>query len=105
VHAVLIPKHRSGLTRLSRSDASHKPLLGHLLWAAAEVARQQGLEPGYRVVINDGPLGCESRFFSFRGAAFSAVPAAPAPVARRPCLLFSPARPRNIAQTPIPQNK
>lgn len=59
MHAVLIPKKRSGLTRLSRSDPSHKPLLGHLLWAASEVAKQEGLLPGFRVVINDGPLGCE----------------------------------------------
>ena len=58
VHAILIPKKRSGLTRLSKADASHKALLGHLMWAAAEVARQEGLLPGFRVVINDGPLGC-----------------------------------------------
>lgn len=58
VHVVLIPKSKQGLTRLSKADASHKPLLGHLLWAAQEVAKQEGLLPGFRVVINDGPLGC-----------------------------------------------
>lgn len=58
MHAVLIPKNRSGLTRLSKATESHKPLLGHLLWAAQEVAKQEKLLPGFRVVINDGPLGC-----------------------------------------------
>lgn len=58
VHVVLIPKSKQGLARLSKADASHKPLLGHLLWAAQEVAKQEGLLPGFRVVINDGPLGC-----------------------------------------------
>jgi len=58
VHVVLIPKRRSGLTRLSKAGAAHKPLLGHLLWAAQEVAKQEKLLPGFRVVINDGPLGC-----------------------------------------------
>jgi histidine triad (HIT) family protein len=54
VHIVLVPKHRQGLTRLSKAEDSHKALLGHLLWAAAHIARLQGLEPGWRLVINDG---------------------------------------------------
>jgi len=60
VHVVLIPKNRSGLTRLSKANETHKPLLGHLLWAAQEVAKQEQLLPGFRVVINDGPLGSQS---------------------------------------------
>jgi len=39
----------------------HKALLGHLLWAAAEVARLEGLDDGgCRFVINDGPAGAQS---------------------------------------------
>ena len=35
-------------------------MLGRLLLAARTVAAQEGLDPaGYRVVINDGPDGCE----------------------------------------------
>eukprot|EP00199_Chlamydomonas_sp_CCMP681_P005047 CAMPEP_0119107238 /NCGR_PEP_ID=MMETSP1180-20130426/9594_1 /TAXON_ID=3052 ORGANISM="Chlamydomonas cf sp, Strain CCMP681" /NCGR_SAMPLE_ID=MMETSP1180 /ASSEMBLY_ACC=CAM_ASM_000741 /LENGTH=133 /DNA_ID=CAMNT_0007092699 /DNA_START=95 /DNA_END=496 /DNA_ORIENTATION=+ len=60
VHFLVIPKKRNGLTRLSKADESHKALLGHLLWVAQHVAVQEKLEPGFRVVINDGPEGCQS---------------------------------------------
>ena len=30
-------------------------LVGHLMRVASKVAMQEGLEPGYRIVINDGP--------------------------------------------------
>ena len=32
-------------------------MLGHLLWAAAEVARMKGLANGYRTVISTGKDG------------------------------------------------
>lgn len=35
-------------------------LLGHLVLAAKKVAKQQGLNDGYRLVINDGPMGGQS---------------------------------------------
>jgi len=35
-------------------------LLGHLLIIARKVAKDQGLEKGSRVVINDGKNGCQS---------------------------------------------
>ncbi|GBF87631.1 14 kDa zinc-binding protein [Raphidocelis subcapitata] len=60
VHFLVIPKHRDGLTRLSRAEERHKALLGHLLFVAQLVAKQEGLQPGFRVVINDGPQGCQS---------------------------------------------
>eukprot|EP00249_Psilotum_nudum_P007518 c20620_g1_i1 orf=258-656(+) len=59
-HIVIIPKHRDGLTRLSKAEESHKLLLGHLLYAARVIAQQEGLSNGFRVVINDGPEGCQS---------------------------------------------
>ena len=34
--------------------------LGHLMWAAKHVAALEGLAEGYRVVVNDGPAGCQS---------------------------------------------
>lgn len=40
VHFLVVPKHRNGLTRLSKADESHKPLLGHLLYVAQLVAKQ-----------------------------------------------------------------
>ena len=132
----VIPKVRNGLTQLSKAKEEHKPLLGHLLYVAAQVSRlhfhlhvfllenscrgcrwacvawgacaiqqwgssgapqcraaacscplhkvciisavssgdmscshcttflqvakQEGLSQGYRVVVNDGPNGCQS---------------------------------------------
>ncbi|EFN59730.1 hypothetical protein CHLNCDRAFT_133322 [Chlorella variabilis] len=60
VHFLVIPKVRNGLTQLSKAKEEHKPLLGHLLYVAAQVAKQEGLSQGYRVAINDGPNGCQS---------------------------------------------
>ena len=35
-------------------------LLGHLLFVASKVAKDNGLGDGYRVVINNGRNGCQS---------------------------------------------
>jgi histidine triad (HIT) family protein len=35
-------------------------LLGHLMYVAQLVAKQQGLSKGFRVVVNDGKEGCQS---------------------------------------------
>jgi diadenosine tetraphosphate (Ap4A) HIT family hydrolase len=59
-HIVIIPKHKNGLDRLMSAEDRHIPVLGHLLWAAKRVAAQEGLGEGFRVVINDGPQGCQS---------------------------------------------
>lgn len=61
VHFLLIPKQRGALTRLSNADESYKGLLGHLLFTAQHVAKQEGLgKNGFRVVVNDGPDGSQS---------------------------------------------
>ena len=60
VHFLVIPKERDGLTRISRARPDQKALLGHLLWVASKVAKDQGLDEGYRVVINDGVHGSQS---------------------------------------------
>ncbi|KAH7285066.1 hypothetical protein KP509_33G011100 [Ceratopteris richardii] len=60
VHIVLIPKVRDGLTQLSKADERHKDILGHLLCMTAVIAKQEGIEDGYRVVINNGPSACQS---------------------------------------------
>jgi diadenosine tetraphosphate (Ap4A) HIT family hydrolase len=53
-HILIIPKHKQGLTGLSRAEEHHEAILGKLLVAAAKIAKQEGLEQGYRIVINDG---------------------------------------------------
>ncbi len=55
VHVLVVPKQH--LVSLAETDREHTDLLGRLLAAAAEVARMQGLEKGYRVVINTGHDG------------------------------------------------
>uniref|UniRef100_I1PAU6 HIT domain-containing protein n=1 Tax=Oryza glaberrima TaxID=4538 RepID=I1PAU6_ORYGL len=62
-HIVIIPKVKDGLTGLSKSSQAeerHVEILGYLLYVAKVVAKQEGLEDGYRIVINDGPSGCQS---------------------------------------------
>ncbi|RMG40996.1 MAG: histidine triad nucleotide-binding protein [Planctomycetota bacterium] len=55
VHVLVIP--RKEIPRLSEATDEDEGLLGHLLLVAARVAKQEGLEGGFRVVINDGPAG------------------------------------------------
>jgi histidine triad (HIT) family protein len=54
-HILLIPKKH--LKSLAEAGSGDHALLGHLLMKAAEVAREQGLDRGYRVVISTGPDG------------------------------------------------
>ena len=55
VHVLIVPRrHISSLADTSESDGA---LLGHLLGAAAEIARAKGLAKGYRVVVNTGAEG------------------------------------------------
>ncbi|KAI4348531.1 hypothetical protein L6164_009244 [Bauhinia variegata] len=60
VHIVIIPKIRDGLTGLSKAEERHVEILGRLLYTAKLVAKQEGLDDGFRIVINDGPKGCQS---------------------------------------------
>ncbi|GLT88038.1 hypothetical protein SLE2022_060830 [Rubroshorea leprosula] len=59
-HILIIPKVKDGLTGLSKAEERHFEIVGHLLYTAKLVAKQEGLEDGFRVVINDGPQGCQS---------------------------------------------
>uniref|UniRef100_A0A803LZQ1 HIT domain-containing protein n=1 Tax=Chenopodium quinoa TaxID=63459 RepID=A0A803LZQ1_CHEQI len=60
VHILIIPKVRDGLTRLAKAEERHFDILGRLLYTAKVIAKQEGLEEGFRIVINDGPKGCQS---------------------------------------------
>ncbi|KAK9671317.1 hypothetical protein RND81_12G021300 [Saponaria officinalis] len=59
-HILIIPKVKDGLTGLSKAEERHFEILGRLLYTAKLIAKQEGLEDGFRVVINDGPKGCQS---------------------------------------------
>ena len=55
VHILVIPKQH--IASLAHTKPEDEARLGRLLAAAVEVARQQGLENGYRLVVNTGPDG------------------------------------------------
>lgn len=60
-HFLVIPKNKDGLNRLSNAREDQKYLLGHLVYTAQQVAKNEGLVPnGFRMVINDGPDGSQS---------------------------------------------
>ena len=58
VHVLVAPREHIG--SLEETDQDSRALLGHLLWAAARIARDKGLAKGYRVVVNTGQDGGQS---------------------------------------------
>ncbi|XP_078406915.1 putative HIT-like protein Synpcc7942_1390 [Cetorhinus maximus] len=58
VHFLVIPK--IAIPRISDATDDDKELLGHLLIVAKNLAKKEGLEAGYRLVINDGKNGAQS---------------------------------------------
>lgn len=55
VHVLVIPKMH--IVSQGEATVEHAALLGHLMVAAAQIAREQGLAKGYRVVVNTGDDG------------------------------------------------
>jgi histidine triad (HIT) family protein len=58
VHFLVIP--RKPIAKLSSCVESDADLLGHLMTVVNKVAKQQNLDNGYRVVVNNGPDGAQS---------------------------------------------
>lgn len=59
-HILVIPK--KPIPKLSEVQTEDKALLGHLLFAASEIARQEKVDSGYRIVINTGEDGGQTVF-------------------------------------------
>ena len=58
VHVLIVPKkHIGSLDETKEEDAA---LLGHIMLKIKEIAAKEGLEKGYRVVINTGEDGGQS---------------------------------------------
>lgn len=55
IHILVIPK--KPIPRLSESEQEDETLLGHLLKVVQQVAVQEKLDQGFRVVINNGEDG------------------------------------------------
>lgn len=60
-HLLVIP--REHISSMDEAEEGHKELLGHLLFTAAEIAREKGFaERGYRTVINTNSAGGQTVF-------------------------------------------
>ncbi|MEM9088836.1 MAG: histidine triad nucleotide-binding protein [Cyanobacteria bacterium P01_F01_bin.53] len=59
-HILVIPK--KPIPKLADTQTDDKALLGHMLFTVSEIARQEKLENGYRVVINTGEEGGQTVF-------------------------------------------
>lgn len=59
-HLLVIP--RKPLVNIGVAGEEDKPLLGHLMWVAGEMARKLGIDDGFRVIINNGPGGGQTVF-------------------------------------------
>ncbi|XP_030384278.1 histidine triad nucleotide-binding protein 1 [Scaptodrosophila lebanonensis] len=57
-HFLVIPK--KPIAQLSLAEDGDAELLGHLMLVGRKVAKEVGLEKGYRVVINNGQHGAQS---------------------------------------------
>jgi histidine triad (HIT) family protein len=55
VHFLIIPKLH--LENLYDADLRHQQLLGRMLGLAGQLAREQGCDDGFRVMINNGRVG------------------------------------------------
>jgi len=60
VHFMLIPKRH--VASLLDADDSHQALLGKMLLLAPKLAQEQGLDNGFRTVINSGAGGGQEVF-------------------------------------------
>ena len=60
VHFMLVPKQH--IDSLLDAGEAHAALLGKLLLLAPKLAREQGLEGGFRTVINSGKGGGQEVF-------------------------------------------
>ena len=50
-HVVIVPrKHIPYIADMADSD---EPLIGHIIYVATRIARQEGLDQGFRIVVNN----------------------------------------------------
>lgn len=59
-HILVIPK--KPIPKLAEAVEEDKALLGHMLFKVSEIAKQESLDNGYRVVINTGEEGGQTVF-------------------------------------------
>ena len=55
VHLLVIPKQH--IARLDHANQQHASLLAHMMLSLPKIAESQGLDNGFRTIINTGPGG------------------------------------------------
>mmetsp|Transcript_21776 Transcript_21776/g.30769 ORF Transcript_21776/g.30769 Transcript_21776/m.30769 type:complete len:119 (-) Transcript_21776:125-481(-) len=60
VHVLLIPKKY--IDQIENATDDDAALMGHLMLTARKVAKELGLEKGYRIIINNGSDGGQTVF-------------------------------------------
>lgn len=55
IHFLIIPKEH--IKSVNEIDESHKDLLGHIIYVASKLAKENNLDQGYRIVNNCGKQG------------------------------------------------
>lgn len=55
VHVLIAP--REHIVSMAECDQGDRALLGHLMWAATQIAQLKKLDNGFRVVVNTGADG------------------------------------------------
>jgi len=60
LHILVIPKQ--AIAKIADAEATDQPLLGHLLLKAGEIAKDQGYEDAFRLVINNGATAGQTVF-------------------------------------------
>ena len=60
VHILIIPKRP--IAQIEHVEQSDTHVLGHMMYVATQIAKEQGLTNGYRLVLNNGSQGGQSVF-------------------------------------------
>lgn len=55
IHLLVVPKLH--IARLDQAGEEHADLLAHMMLSLSDLAKQQGLDNGFRTIINTGPGG------------------------------------------------
>ncbi len=57
-HVLIIPKEP--LDQIENMSEAQEGLVGHLVFVATQIAKKEGLDQGYRLVMNNGVQGGQS---------------------------------------------
>jgi histidine triad (HIT) family protein len=59
-HVLVVPRRH--IDRIENMSPEDEPLVGHMMFVATRLAKEMGLDGGYRLVLNNGADGGQSVF-------------------------------------------